>query len=84
MPEHKAAGWTTPIRDDYKRIVNAGEGQDVPFVEVERFAFYELAKQAYCVVSTGEQALYANVSVDLFKDFARTCICSLHTPCSLF
>ena len=83
MPEHKAAGWTTPIWDDYKKIVNAAESREVTFVEVERFAvglsrvvlfalkdpevallpqFYELAKKSYCVVSTGEQALYANVS----------------------
>ena len=83
MPEHKAAGWTTPIWDDYKKIVNAAESREVAFVEVERFAvgpsswhllrskypelallpqFYELAKKSYCVVSTGEQALYANVS----------------------
>ena len=38
MPEHKAAGWTTPIWEDYKRIVNAAEGHEVKFVEVERFA----------------------------------------------
>lgn len=62
MPEHKAAGWKTPIWDEYRAIVNAAEGREVEFVEVERFAFYELAKTAFCVVSTGEQALYANVS----------------------
>ena len=28
---------------------------------VERFAFYERAKKAYCIVATGEAALYANV-----------------------
>lgn len=28
---------------------------------VERFAFYEKAKQAYAVIATGEEALYANV-----------------------
>lgn len=38
MPEHKAAGWTTPIWDDYKKIVNAAESREVAFVEVERFA----------------------------------------------
>jgi hypothetical protein len=38
MPEHKAAGWTTPIWDTYKGIVNAAEGKTTRFVEVERFA----------------------------------------------
>jgi L-fucose mutarotase len=28
---------------------------------IERFAFYERAKKAYCVIQTGESALYANV-----------------------
>jgi len=27
---------------------------------IERFAFYERAKKAYCIVSTGETALYGN------------------------
>lgn len=27
----------------------------------ERFAFYERAKKAYCVIATGEKAIYANV-----------------------
>lgn len=36
MPEHKAAGWKTPIWDTYKAIVCEAEGRDVPFVEVER------------------------------------------------
>ena len=28
--------------------------------EIERFAFYEQAKKAYCVIATSESALYAN------------------------
>jgi L-fucose mutarotase len=28
---------------------------------VERFAFYERAKQAYAVLATSEMALYANI-----------------------
>ncbi|MFW5806328.1 MAG: RbsD/FucU domain-containing protein, partial [Spirochaetota bacterium] len=31
------------------------------FERVERFAFYERAKSAYCVVATAEAALYANI-----------------------
>jgi L-fucose mutarotase len=38
--------------------VNAAEGRDVPFASIERFAFYERAKKAYCVIATGEQRGY--------------------------
>ncbi|MFM0643055.1 RbsD/FucU domain-containing protein [Paraburkholderia bryophila] len=38
--------------------VNAAEGRDVPFVSIERFAFYERARKAYCVISTGEERGY--------------------------
>jgi L-fucose mutarotase len=30
----------------------------VPFASVERFAFYERAKKAYCVIATGETRGY--------------------------
>ena len=58
---HTQAGWKTPIWETYKTLVNAGEGKDVEFVEIERFAFYERAKKAFAVVSTGETALYGNL-----------------------
>lgn len=32
-----------------------------PFEPIERFAFYERAKDAYAIVATGESALYANL-----------------------
>ena len=28
---------------------------------LRRFEFYEQAKTAYCIISTGEKALYANI-----------------------
>ena len=49
-----------PIWEEYKNIVKDREGEK-PFELVERFAFYERAKNAYCVVATGEQAIYANI-----------------------
>ena len=66
MPEHKAAGWKTPIWATYAEIVNresaaVGHPTPVQFAEVERFGFYDLAKKAYAVVSTGESALYGNL-----------------------
>ena len=51
---------TPPIWDDYRKTVNAIEGEK-KFELVERFAFYERAKKAYFVVATGETAIYANI-----------------------
>ena len=51
----------TPIWDDYDRIIRASGEAFHGFEEVERFAFYERAKQAYAVVATSESALYANI-----------------------
>lgn len=51
----------TPIWDQYREIVSRYHSMEDPFEEVERFAFYERAKQAYAIVSTGEKALYANM-----------------------
>lgn len=52
----------TPIWDVYKKIVsNYDERGGAAFQEIERFAFYEEAKKAYCIVPTGEKALYGNI-----------------------
>ena len=51
----------TPIWATYHALCDRSEGKPVPFEEVERFAFYERAKKAYCVIMTGETALYANI-----------------------
>ena len=48
-----------PIWDDYSRIVAPHTNE--PIEKIERFAFYERAKKAYCVVETGEEAIYANI-----------------------
>jgi L-fucose mutarotase len=53
----------TPIWDVYKEIVNKHEPKNNKFENVERFAFYDRAKTAYAVVSTGEKALYANIII---------------------
>ena len=49
----------TPIWDTYKKIVADHTDQEPEFVE--RFAFYERAKDAYAVIATSEKALYANI-----------------------
>jgi len=46
------------VQSEVQRQVDAAEGQPSPMYGVERFAFYELAKNAYCVVQTGEARFY--------------------------
>ena len=48
------------IWKEYRKIVDKHQ-DDVKFEEIERFAFYERARNAYAIVATGESALYANV-----------------------
>lgn len=51
----------TPIWDEYRAIVKKYDPKATGFENVERFAFYERARQAYAVLATGESALYANI-----------------------
>lgn len=52
---------TPTIWADYDKIAKAkGEGYTKAAM-VERYAFYERAKKAHCVVITGETAVYANI-----------------------
>ena len=47
------------IWDEYREIIK--KYQDVKIENIERFAFYDRAKEAYAVVTSGETALYANI-----------------------
>lgn len=53
-------GSIPPIWKEYTEIITREE-REIPVTQVERFAFYELAKKAHVIVSTGEKALYANL-----------------------
>ena len=46
---------------NYKSIVIKHEPNFKDFEMVERFDFYERAKNAYAIVTTGEKAQYANI-----------------------
>lgn len=52
----------TPIWDEYKSIIAKYDNRGADTVaNIERFSFYEKAKEAYAIIATGEGALYANV-----------------------
>ena len=56
------------IVDDPERIptvqievqdeIDKAEGKPTPMISIERYAFYERAKSAYCVIQTGERRFY--------------------------
>jgi L-fucose mutarotase len=47
-----------PVQQEVQRAVDAAEGKSWPMISVERYAFYERAKRAYCVIQTGERRFY--------------------------
>lgn len=52
---------TPEIWQEYEKIFNKYEPDHHEIEMTERFAFYERAKNAYLIISTGETAIYANV-----------------------
>ena len=64
--EHPAArmeivgkpGEVPPVQAEVQAEINTAEGRIWPMGSVERFAFYDLAKKAYCVIQTGERRFY--------------------------
>ncbi|XP_064382030.1 fucose mutarotase-like [Halichondria panicea] len=61
VPSDKMKALKTPVWDEYKKIINQAEGKIIEIELLERFAFYERAKNAFAVVATGEGALYGNI-----------------------
>lgn len=58
----KDKGLEVPIWDTYKQIVAKHDSRGAAaFGSVERFAFYEEARNAYCILQSGETAIYANI-----------------------
>ena len=47
-----------PVQAEVQQEIDAAEGKSMPMGSIERFAFYDLAKRAYCVVQTGERRFY--------------------------
>ncbi|MBR0788392.1 RbsD/FucU family protein [Bradyrhizobium manausense] len=47
-----------PVQREVQAVIDRAEGRAWPLVGVERHAFYEKAKAAYCVIATGERRFY--------------------------
>jgi L-fucose mutarotase len=46
------------VQKDVQKQIDAAEGKSWPMISIERYAFYERAKQAYCVIQSGERRFY--------------------------
>ena len=58
----KDKGLEVPIWDTYKQIVAKHDSRGAAaFGSVERVAFYEEARNTYCILQSGETAIYANI-----------------------
>jgi L-fucose mutarotase len=47
-----------PVQQEVQAEIDRAEGKSLPMGAIERFAFYDLAKKAYCVIQTGETRFY--------------------------
>jgi L-fucose mutarotase len=47
-----------PVQAEVQEEIDASEGRPLPMGSIERLAFYDLAKKAYCVIQTGERRFY--------------------------
>ena len=47
-----------PVQMEVQTEIDVAEGKPTPMISIERYAFYERAKSAYCVIQTGERRFY--------------------------
>lgn len=53
-----------PIWDEYKKIVAKHDARGEKAIGfLDRFDFYDEAKKSYCIIQSGEEAIYANVMI---------------------
>ncbi len=46
------------VQAEVQQKINAAEGAERPMISIERFAFYDMARQSYAVIQTGERRFY--------------------------
>ncbi len=47
-----------PVQREVQAEIDASAGASRPMISIERFAFYDLAKNSYAVIQTGERRFY--------------------------
>jgi len=51
------------VQEEVQAEINMAEGKAWPMIGIERFAFYERAKQAFAVIQTGERRFYGCIAL---------------------
>ena len=46
------------VQREVQRAIDKADGREARMVPIERFAFYDMAREAYAVVQTGERRFY--------------------------
>ncbi|WP_319486771.1 RbsD/FucU domain-containing protein [uncultured Cohaesibacter sp.] len=52
-----------PVVTEFQAVIDEVADNPAPISAIERFAFYDLSKQSYAIVQTGERRLYGNIIV---------------------
>lgn len=47
-----------PVQQEVQAEIDCAEGRPRPMISIERFAFYDMARQSYAVIQTGERRFY--------------------------
>jgi L-fucose mutarotase len=47
-----------PVAEEVQAEIDAAEGKSWPLISIERYAFYERARKAYCIIQTHERRFY--------------------------
>jgi L-fucose mutarotase len=45
---------------EVQAVIDAVAGKSCPMIGIERFAFYDLARQAFCIIQTGDRRFYGD------------------------
>lgn len=47
-----------PVQAEVQSVIDRAEGKPRPMISIERFAFYDMARESYAVIQTGERRFY--------------------------
>ena len=51
-------GEIPPVQAEVQAQIDRAEGSSRPMIGIERFAFYDMARESYAVIQTGERRFY--------------------------
>jgi L-fucose mutarotase len=47
-----------PVQEEVQSLIKQNDEKKRPMISIERFAFYDFAKNSYAVIQTGERRFY--------------------------